>query len=231
MLDSYIKQLENNFNFKIFEKNFKLKNKMIVGIGETTAGEVGMIFDYTTGMPYIPASSIKGVVRNIYLKNFVKKLLNDNNLQKKFGKKDNFEIDKIEENAEETKIYLIFGGDKKTFKIEKNIYDKEETYMGSVIFFDAYPIEKPKLGIDIINVHYQDYYRDGEKAPKDNMNPSIIKFLTVSGGTEFKFRYAINLNNIKEQSIIKDFEESFIEALTDHGIGAKTNLGYGIFNI
>jgi len=232
ILDEYILTLEQKYNYKKFEKVFKLKSRMIVGIGETTAGEVGMIFDYNIGVPYIPASSIKGVVRYKYFENFILKLLKNEELKKKVPiKKENIENEMIEENAEGTLIYLLFGGEKKTLKTDKDDWNLDGTYMGSIVFLDSYPIVKPKLDIDIINVHYQDYYKDGSKAPKDNMEPKIIKFLTVASGTEFKFRYAIDLNKLNDKNKIKEFEEDFIKTLTEHGIGAKTNLGYGIFDI
>ncbi len=265
-IGNFIKFLKEVYNYEIYEEKHKLKKKMVLGIGETTAAEIGMTFDYSLGVPYIPASSIKGVVRFAYLQNLVENITstNDNKLMEslKFIKKDkekNDEDDKdkyyLEENDEKTNVYLLFGGDKKRRTKHQNDYNDndyndwevENTYKGSVIFFDAYPVNLPKLTIDIINIHYPNYYNNNNEPPRDIMNPILIKFLTVAEGTEFIFRYAINRNKIKEElkkrkndnindiyennydKIIENFKNVFINAITKNGIGAKTNLDYGIF--
>ena len=58
-------------------------------------------------------------------------------------------------------------------------------HVGSIIFFDAFPISKPHIKPDIMNVHYPDYY-GGDKPPADYQNPIPIPFLTVEN-TKFEF--------------------------------------------
>lgn len=233
-LSKYLKELENK-NYAIFEKKFKLQSRMILGIGETTATEIGMIFDYTTGVPYIPASSIKGVIRFSYIQDLIKKLESDNELRSKVieleHNKNNESNEVLIENAKDTNIYLLFGGDKLIKEIDKQneYWILEGTYSGAIKFFDSYPVKKPKLDIDIINVHYQDYYKDGSIPPTDTMDPKPLKFLTVASGTEFIFRYAIDKDRVKNDNIISEFEKIFLTALKENGLGAKTKIGYGIF--
>ncbi len=96
--------------------------------------------------------------------------------------------------------------------------DKE----GKVIFFDAFPKDKPSLKIDILNPHYKNYY-DGKSAPTDAQNPVPVKFLTVKN-TSFTFIIGFKEKRINK---IEDIKKSFKECLKDFGIGAKTSVGYG----
>jgi len=103
----------------------------------------------------------------------------------------------------------------------KNIFGTQEE-QGKVIFFDAYPEGEIKLAVDIMNPHYSDYYSEG-KPPADWQKPKPIPFLTVED-TEFCFFLAS-----KEEPLLKKAESWLKEALKEYGIGAKTSLGYGIF--
>jgi CRISPR-associated protein Cmr6 len=96
---------------------------------------------------------------------------------------------------------------------------------GKVIFFDAYPIGEINLKIDVMNPHYPEYYSKGQ-APTDWQNPIPIKFLTVEN-TKFQFYLAVRGKN--SNKILEKTKELCLEALKEHGIGAKTSLGYGIF--
>ncbi|MEJ5284408.1 MAG: type III-B CRISPR module RAMP protein Cmr6 [Brevinematia bacterium] len=200
----------------------KTKSPLITGIGQPHPHEISMVFDYNLGIPYIPASSIKGVVRFATMLNLLNsgKIKNDKSMIKK-DKKGNFYIedDKIEE------IAYYFGTQKE---------------MGGVIFLDAYPLSVPELHIDIINPHYKDYY-ENDKPPADYLEPNPIKFLTVKPGTTFVFRTIVRKNKIyrnekkeriekKECDLTLKVKDTLVKALTEEGIGAKTSLGYGLFN-
>ena len=204
--------------YKIINYEAELKSPLITGIGQTHPNEVGMVFDHTMGIPYIPASSVKGIVRFAHMMELIK----SENLEQFL----NEEKDGIIESMSETKIPAIFGGDLETEKLGKS---KVEKRSGKVIFLDAYPAKVPDLHIDIMNPHYGDYYSDekGEIPPADYLNPTPIKFLTVKPGTVFIFNALIPKNS--------DFFESvkiaFRKALEDEGVGAKTAVGYGRFEI
>ncbi len=96
---------------------------------------------------------------------------------------------------------------------------------GKVIFFDALPIiesGKEFLVLDIMNVHYPEYYRKGE-TPGDWMSPNPIFFLAVEG-LKYKFTVAS-----KESLLAKEALTLLKNALKEIGIGAKTSAGYGYF--
>ncbi|MBF0226067.1 MAG: type III-B CRISPR module RAMP protein Cmr6 [Desulfobacterales bacterium] len=53
-------------DFEIITIKAKLKSNLITGIGESHPHEVSMLFEHNLGIPYIPASSIKGLVRFVH---------------------------------------------------------------------------------------------------------------------------------------------------------------------
>ncbi|RLG58464.1 MAG: type III-B CRISPR module RAMP protein Cmr6 [Candidatus Hydrothermarchaeota archaeon] len=102
---------------------------------------------------------------------------------------------------------------------------------GEAIFFDALPLmggEKDVIVLDVMNVHYPDYYRDesGRTPPGDWMNPNPIFFLAVEKGTRFRFALAS-----KDKDLAEKTKELLKEALEKIGIGAKTSAGYGYFEV
>ncbi|HMV45727.1 MAG TPA: type III-B CRISPR module RAMP protein Cmr6, partial [Leptospiraceae bacterium] len=128
---------------------------------------------------------------------------------------------------------------------------------GKIIFFDAYPINliNESIKVDIMNPHYSDYYSsegNNIKPPGDYYNPVPIPFLTVQN-TSFQFiigtkQIPKKIIEYKEYEKLKPFDESSLKseerfkdsftlidlaylwlklALAEHGIGAKTAVGYG----
>ena len=204
----FCKTYTKNNNYKEIVITAKLKMPLITGIGEPHPSETNMIFDHNIGVPYIPATSIKGVARFAHILS----ILLDGNLKLKE------KYQKLEEiKLEDTDIPDIFGGD-------KNTEDKIETYKGSVVFLDAYPLNVPKLKVDIMNPHYGEYY-NGEKPPADYLEPKPIKFLAVKEKETFIFRA------VAKKEIAKQVQIALIRAITKEGVGAKTALGYGIFEV
>jgi CRISPR-associated protein Cmr6 len=80
-----------------------------------------------------------------------------------------------------------------------------------------------------MNPHYGDYYSDenGETPPADYLDPTPIKFLTVSKGTKFTFRALVP----QDSNLFEPVKIAFENAIKDEGVGAKTAVGYGRFEI
>jgi|LQYC01.1.fsa_nt_gi CRISPR-associated RAMP protein, Cmr6 family len=184
----------------------KLKTPLITGIGESHPHEVSMVFEHNLGIPYIPASGMKGIVRFAHTYALWKEGIPEEYL--KTDKKTGLEY--IDDESYEA-IYYLFGNQK---------------MRGKVIFLDAYPENVPDLHIDIMNPHYAPYYSEGQ-APADCHNPTPIKFLTVAKDTVFIFRAVAQ----KTDDIPQKVKEALNKALTEEGVGAKTAVGYGIFDI
>jgi CRISPR-associated protein Cmr6 len=99
-----------------------------------------------------------------------------------------------------------------------------------------------------MNVHYKDWYKEvGYQAPTDTQSTNPIPFLTIDNDNNlaFAFNIAITENQqlrsfnenidsyIQETSLtadsnLLDFANYWLKsALENHGIGAKTAVGYG----
>ena len=84
-----------------------------------------------------------------------------------------------------------------------------------------------------MNPHYPDYYT-GDSAPTDFQSPRPIPFMTVEKGSKFKFLLACNENLISEtidpgKSLLEIAQFWLKKTLEEHGLGAKTAVGYGYF--
>jgi len=201
---SLVDKLKRNGYFCVVD-DFQVEWRLIVGLGGIHPQETNMTLHHVYGIPYIPGSAIKGVTRQcVVLKYAEKSEVGEEDFENKIR-----EISKGIEEAEEKYEDLanIFGSKKR---------------VGKVIFFDAYPVKEVKLKLDIMNVHYPGYYT-GNEPPGDWQSPNPIKFLTVEK-TVFNFLIAG-----REQSLVEKAFDYLKMALSEHGIGAKTRLGYGYF--
>jgi len=97
---------------------------------------------------------------------------------------------------------------------------------GSVIFFDAMPVDgKVEIDLDIMNAHYPKYY--GEKQlPTNSQDPNPVTFLTI---TNTKFMFALAPRRPKDIDDVKLAVEWLQAALQKYGVGGKTSAGYGYF--
>lgn len=174
--------------------------RMVIGLGGEHVQETNMTLDYIYGIPYIPGSAFKGVVRGWVI-------------QEDFGNDEKLAMQDIQPGdsadlKEKKKNFLaIFGG---------------AGSAGHVQFLPAYPIDNVTLSLDIMNPHFSDYYT-GTSPPTDTQNPKPIKFLTVE---QAPFRFVILS---KEQHLTKIAEDWVDKALKGKGFGAKTAIGYGYF--
>lgn len=198
----YLKQI------KALKLKANLLSRLVAGIGETTPVEVGMVFDRNIGIPYIPASSIKGAVAYAYCVNYVTNSLeNDKYIEKQNGK-------------------ILFKTDEDGFKTLFGSRDTHDSKKGGFCFLDAYPESKPQLVVDIMNPHFSKYYA-GEQPPVETESPIPIKFLAVEKDLVFNFNGYFRTDEAYEY---KDkLVDAFITALGENGLGAKTAAGYGKF--
>lgn len=193
------------FDHEAIELSAATISRLLTGIGETTPTEVGMVFDRNTGLPFIPASTVKGAVRQAYCANFA--LKNEAAIGKD-GMIDEMDIDGLVD---------VFGS-----------LNTNDSYRGGFSFIDVYPATPPEIAIDIMNPHFGKYYR-GEDAPVETDEPVPIKFLAVEKGAEFKVRgfFLVKKAQVHREKLIEAIKTAFCEM----GIGAKTAVGYGRFHI
>lgn len=196
-------------NENLARADFSPDWRLIVGLGGESVYETSITLHHVYGIPFIPASSIKGVVRSWIISNiFLPKI--DSETHKG---------NKVEEEALQDPVFNKWFG--------------SQDSIGKLTFFDAFPLSIPYITPDVMNPHYQEYYSDnkGQKAPTDFQRTNPISFLTVSG-CAFQFIIGSNESSLIKDSRIdnKSISDWLHSALTSHGLGAKTAVGYGYFN-
>jgi CRISPR-associated protein Cmr6 len=197
-------------NYEVFEKS--TSGRLITGLGGASVYETDITLHHIYGFPYLPASGIKGVVRSWIIMNI-------------FGKEDEkADLKNAEKRAYQDKYFCFIFGCPKESALGKE-------HQGKVQFFDAFPIQAPKVVPDLMNPHYGPYYSgNGNVPPADYHNPIPIFFLTVDKKTEFQFILGSKNTEWKNWKIGgKDIKAWLEDALQNHGIGAKTAVGYGYF--
>jgi CRISPR type III-B/RAMP module RAMP protein Cmr6 len=134
-------------------------------------------------------------------------------------------------------ILEILPSDKNDILKHKLLFGAQN-FKGLLIFLDAYPEineNQQIFELDVMTPHYQGYYTKNQP-PGDWENPNPITFLTVKKEINFCFNVLFDRFRAKEilnddkfselSQLVKDWLE---KALKEFGVGAKTRLGYGIF--
>ena len=180
---------------------------LLIGVGNTheagtgVAGDekqgaeikLGFTLDFVTGLPVIPGSTVKGVLRSVF-NNYPHYIENLPGMEQAVVK-----------------------------ELEINIFAKGG---GKVVFFDAVPIEAGKegrlLGLESITPHLA-------KNPDYNglVNPNPITLLKVISGVVFLFRFGFD-HWADERVSPAQLLGAFKTILTELGVGAKTNVGFGV---
>lgn len=216
---------------------------LLIGIGnqheskqEKATGEfvLGFCLDYVTGLPYIPGSSIKGLIRSAFnekVKNhqeYVMSLLSERG----FGGDDIFWGTGRE--------YLSDTGKKMCKAIESCIFDgivngKSLPIGKRDIFYDAQIVERNGKIIlpDTIAPHASSLGKGEQKYAM----PVPINFIKVGPEVTFKFIFRlhsseIQLDGINKKYVLTEKQKLFVfqDIIMDLGIGAKTNVGYGVLD-
>jgi CRISPR-associated protein Cmr6 len=207
--------------YLIEQFDLKLQWRLIVGLGASHPQETSMTLHHIFGIPYIPGSALKGASRHYMIWKFVDE--NEKKLSSLLDKSNFVELlEKLNKALEKEENLTVSVGNI-SFKDLIHIFGTQNR-QGKIIFFDAYPIEEIKLKIDIMNPHYPDYYTK-DKPPTDWQNPIPIKFLTVE---DTKFRFYLAAKD-KDQNLLNHARKILNDALLNYGVGAKTSLGYGLF--
>lgn len=224
--------------------------RFVTGMGNKTALEVGFTFHRVYGFPYIPSSSLKGLARAVALLEIAQQaqlpllgLQEVLPLIKSQRKEDKTPMQHLEaallqqplenkrkpEECYPAALQKLVGADgyekvkvlaeqfRKVFGTQHNV--------GQAIFHDAIPAAKPKLEVDVMTVHYPDYYQK-DRPPADTQSPTPIPFLTV-GQTPFWF--AVGWQGDPDQAAYDKAIEWLKFGLMEFGAGAKTAVGYGLF--
>lgn len=172
------------------------------GLGHEHPLENGFSFLSPYGLPYLPGSGVKGVLRRA--------------------------ADALSANGEAgwtpEALAKLFGyeADSGATSAPRN--------RGALEFWDVFPqLAGDRLLVDILNPHHSGYYQNGA-APHDAENPKPVFFLTVPPGSPFTFHVGCHVALLPEP--LRNgwrplLETAFELAFAWIGFGAKTAVGYG----
>lgn len=201
-LDKRTQKIWSTIKFQEYPFIIAQQSRWAIGIGGvSTYGNLLLpTLHPLYGIPYLPASTLKGLMRHCWIN------VNCNG----------------NEQAEE--VLKLFGSSIDEIS-DDEINSKKG--IGQLIFFDSYPDPDcmGKLVKDVFTPHYQDYYSSfGSISPTDDQSPIPIEFLCTE---DFKFKIYIGTRkelNVNEKNKLQN---ALIYVFSEQGIGAKTALGYG----
>lgn len=202
------------------------------GLGNEHPLENGFAFLNPYGLPYLPGSGIKGVLRQA-----ARELASG-----EWGDTHDWTEEKIHQleipagqPIDLSVLDVLFG-------LESDDGDKQHV-RGALSFWDALPqIPGESLAVDIMTPHQSHYYQQKQErksgdstTPHDSGQPTPISFLTLPPGTGFAFHVQCDLPHLER--LAPDLAENqrwqtLLTAAFEHafawlGFGAKTAVGYG----
>ena len=168
---------------------------LLVGIGNVHGSdrkeeiELGFSFDYVTGSPYIPGSSVKGLLRSAFA--------HEDDIHFALGD-ENIDVEKLK-----NEIFEGRNGDADIPVPQRDV------------FYDSFPVTQGRLmAKEAITPH-------GDELT----SPIPIALVKVRPNVIFKFSFGLHDGIItaeKKRALFKTI-------IKDFGVGAKTNVGFGVF--
>lgn len=171
--------------------------------------KTGLQFDYTSGLPVIPGSSVKGVIRSAFPTivadaeklNYIRSLIADIPEFSALGLEDN-----------------------DILELGNQMFNHGDIFADALLV--GYGTRMKQQG-PVNQVLAEDYITPHTGGPL--AQPIPIKIVKVAPGVTFAFCYKFNVTKIDSKEVTAEMKESLCTAiLQDLGIGAKTNVGYGV---
>lgn len=201
------------------------------GLGNEHPLENGFAFLNPYGLPHLPGSGVKGVLRQA-ARELASGEWGDSH---GWSERKQFALSAGKERIPLSVIDALFG-------LESNDGDTEHV-RGALVFWDVIPqIEGDSLAVDIMTPHQSHYYQQkldkksgSSTNPHDSGQPNPISFLTVPPGSGFAFHVQcdlIHLARLAPELAESSRWKTLLKAALEHafqwlGFGAKTAVGYG----
>lgn len=144
---------ENRFSQTVM----MLENRLVIGLTGNGALETGCSLSRNYGMPYIPGSSLKGVVRSWAEQNYLSDFPSE--ISELFGTRDSDELNRVSGLVTFHDAWWIPFGKGNT--------------------------ESKPFVLDVVTPHHQEYYNGGKAEPSDKDSPIPNHQLAVKGSFLF----------------------------------------------
>ena len=226
-VNTYVKKVLSDAKFDVVYMKVQAPGLLIgSGLAHGLPGseedvKTGLQFDYTSGLPVIPGSSVKGVIRSAF------PTIKDD-------KKPSNEAD-----AEKLNYIKSLIADIPEFRslvLEDRLEDKDILELGNQmfnhgdVFADALVVgygTRMKQHGTVKQVLAEDYITPHTGGPL--AQPVPIKIVKVAPGVTFAFCFKFSETKIGAKVVSASMKKALCTAiLQDLGVGAKTNVGYGV---
>lgn len=171
--------------------------------------KTGLQFDYTSGLPVIPGSSVKGVIRSAFPTivadaeklNYIRSLI-----------------------ADIPKFSALGLEDKDILELGNQMFNHGDIFADALLV--GYGTRMKQHG-PVKQVLTEDYITPHTGGPL--AQPIPIKIVKVAPGVTFAFCFKFNDTKIGAKVVSASMKKALCSAiLQDLGVGAKTNVGYGV---
>jgi CRISPR-associated protein Cmr6 len=229
----------------------ELTSPFVSGLGSGHPSETGLVLDRNLGCVYLPAHSIKGVMKHAQALHLLQQLAEiyqwrtDEDLIQAVQK---IPLPVRRDNGKKTDdgawiVNDAFPGLQNWFGSLPGTQYKPDAQdpqgIGRLVVLDAFPRGDHRLEADILNPHYPHYYQDKgrKKGPTEDQDPHPITFLQVPKGVRFIFRFAFlpqpllddeSWGQTKKEELRRELLDVWRRA-AELGFGGKTSIGYGRF--
>ena len=197
------------------------------GLGNEHPLENGFAFLWPYGLPYLPGSGVKGVVRRA-AQELAEGLWGETQGWSCDARWD-YPVKSTGERREKPRlsmIDLLFGREPPS--------GDSDHFRGCLTFWDVFPqIHGNKLRVEIMTPHQKHYYQEGE-APHDSGMPVPISFLSIPPQSQFTFHVVCDTQRLEKLApdLVNQWQDllraAFQHAFEWLGFGAKTAVGYGV---
>lgn len=179
--------------------------------------KTGLQFDYTSGLPVIPGSSVKGVIRSAFPT--IKEDKEQSN--EADAEKLNYIKSLIADIPEFSSLVLE---DNDILELGNQMFNHGDIFADALLV--GYGTRMKQHG-PVKQVLTEDYITPHTGGPL--AQPIPIKIVKVAPGVTFAFCFKFNETKIGARVVSASMKKALCAAiLQDLGVGAKTNVGYGV---
>lgn len=179
--------------------------------------KTGLQFDYTSGLPVIPGSSVKGVIRSAFPT--IKEDKGQSN------EADSEKLNYIKSLIADIPEFSSLGlEDNDILELGNQMFNHGDIFADALLV--GYGTRKKQHG-PVKQVLTEDYITPHTGGPL--AQPVPIKIVKVAPGVTFAFCFKFNETKIGAKVVSASMKKALCAAiLQDLGVGAKTNVGYGV---
>lgn len=179
--------------------------------------KTGLQFDYTSGLPVIPGSSVKGVIRSAFP-----------TIKEDKGQSNEADAEKLNYIksliADIPEFRSLVIEDKDILELGNQMFNHGDVFADALVI--GYGTRMKQHG-PVKQVLAEDYITPHTGGPL--AQPVPIKIVKVAPGVTFAFCFKFSETKIGAKVVSASMKKALCTAiLQDLGVGAKTNVGYGV---